>query len=108
MTQDERIDGVVDFYDTHPINEQQIIDKLQRDGHDPLDVTEDVLQNYDQDHFGGIAANDALASLAGIDADSHVLDVCCGMGGPSRYLVHNYGCRITGIDLAESRINGAK
>ncbi len=98
---------VAAFYDTHPINEQQILEKLKADGVDLARVTEDVLQNYDQDHYGGIAANDALATLAGIDDTCHILDVCSGMGGPSRYFAHNYGCRVTGIDLTESRVAGA-
>ena len=108
MNHDPQIGAVTEFYETHPINEQQIIDKLRDDGVDPTDVTEDTLQNYDQDHYGGVAANDALAVLAGIDDGCHVLDMCCGLGGPSRYLAHKYGCRITGIDLTESRIEGAK
>lgn len=100
--------AVLAFYDAHPINERQIVDKLRQDGHDPARVGEDVLKDYDQDHFGGVAANDALAGLAGIDADSHVLDVCCGMGGPSRYLAHTYGCRVTGIDMNAGRVEGAR
>jgi ubiquinone/menaquinone biosynthesis C-methylase UbiE len=108
VTQDPHTDAVLEFYDTHPINEQQIVEKLRRDGFDPAEVTEDILQNYDQDHYGGVEANDKLASLAGIDDDCHVLDVCCGMGGPSRYLAHNYGCRVTGIDFTESRVDGAR
>ena len=99
---------VVDFYDTHPINERQILEKAAADGFDLENLTEDILQNYDQDHFGGIAANDALAALAGIGATDHVADVCCGMGGPSRYYAQKFGCHVTGIDLTESRVESAR
>lgn len=98
---------VAEFYETHPINEQQIIDKLKSDDVDLNSLTEDTLQNYDQDHYGGIAANDALAALAAIDKGCYVLDVCCGLGGPSRYLAHKFGCRVAGIDMTASRIEGA-
>ncbi len=108
MTQNPQLGAVTEFYATHPISEQQIIEKLRRDGFGLANVTEEILQNYDQDHFGGVAANDTLATLSAIDGNSHVLDVCCGLGGPSRYLAHNYGCRVTGIDLTESRVEGAK
>jgi sarcosine/dimethylglycine N-methyltransferase len=108
MTMDSRVKIVTDFYDMHPISEQQIIDKLRQSGFDLSSVSEDILQNHDQDHFGGVAANDALASLAKIDDTSRVLDLCSGLGGPSRYLAHNYGCRIVGIDLTESRVEGAR
>ncbi len=108
MTQDLPVGAVTEFYETHPISEQQIIDKLQMDGVDPALVTEDILQDYDQDHYGGVAANDALAELASIDDGCHVLDVCCGLGGSCRYLAHNYECRVTGVDLTESRVEGAK
>ncbi|MBL6951994.1 MAG: methyltransferase domain-containing protein [Alphaproteobacteria bacterium] len=99
---------VVNFYDTHPINEQQILEKLALDGIELSTLNEDILQNYDMDHYDGVGAIDILAQTAGITATSHVLDVASGMGGPARYLAHNYGCRVTGIDLTESRVEGAK
>jgi sarcosine/dimethylglycine N-methyltransferase len=100
--------SVVDIYDAHPINEQQIVDKLKLDGIDLSTLNEDILQNYDMDHYDGVEAIDKLAQSADITTDSHVLDVASGMGGPARYLAHNYGCTVTGIDLTLSRVEGAK
>jgi sarcosine/dimethylglycine N-methyltransferase len=95
------------FYDRHPINEQQILHDLARDGVALEGLTEDVLQRYDQDHFGGLEAVDVLAEQAGIDEASRVLDVCWGMGGPARYLAYKLGCRVTGLDITESRHQSA-
>ncbi len=99
--------SVIRFYETHPINEQQILHDLARDGVALDGLTEAVLQNYDQDHFGGLEAVDVLARKAGIGPGTLVLDVCSGMGGPARYLAWHYGCRVTGLDLTESRYQGA-
>jgi ubiquinone/menaquinone biosynthesis C-methylase UbiE len=30
------------------------------------------------------------------------------MGGPSRYVAHNYNCRVTGVDFTASRVEGAR
>jgi ubiquinone/menaquinone biosynthesis C-methylase UbiE len=101
------IDAVIRFYDTHPINEYEILEKLRVDGIELEGLTEATLQNYDQDHFGGLEAVDALAAKAGIGAATHVLDVCSGMGGPARYLAHRLGCRVTGLDITRSRHEAA-
>src|SRR5580765_8940754 len=62
---------------------------------------------HDQDHYGGLAANDALARCARIGAGSKVVDLCAGLGGPARYLAHRYGAVVTGIELTPARVAGA-
>jgi ubiquinone/menaquinone biosynthesis C-methylase UbiE len=99
--------AVVDFYETHPINEQQILEALQARGIALDAISEDVLKDHDQDHYGGVEAVDRLMAAAGIRASDHVLDVCSGMGGPARYIAHRLGCRVTGLDFTESRHHGA-
>ncbi len=107
MIQDDQRQTVTQFYDTHPINEEQIIQKLQIQGISLETLTEDILQDYDQDHYGGVEANDILAQKAGIQPTSYVLDVGSGMGGPARYLAARYGCRVMGLDVTESRYRSA-
>ena len=95
------------FYDTHPISESQVLDKLAQTGADTSILTVELLQHHDQDHFGGLAATDALALHAKINESTHVLDLCCGLGGPARYLAYHYGCRVTGVDMNTDRLAGA-
>lgn len=97
----------VRFYDSHPINEQQILHDLAQDGIALEGLTEETLKAYDQDHFGGLEAVDILAQKAGIVGTSHVLDVCSGMGGPARYLASRLGCRVTGLDVTATRHQSA-
>lgn len=98
---------VIHFYETHPINEAQILHALEARGVALAGLTEEILKDHDQDHFGGVEANDILASKAGIAQQHRVLDVCSGMGGPARYLAARIGCRATGLDLTESRYRSA-
>jgi len=62
----------------------------------------------DQDHYGGLAANDALAERAGIGKGTRVVDFCSGLGGPSRYFAYRYGADVTGIELTPARVKGAQ
>jgi sarcosine/dimethylglycine N-methyltransferase len=39
-----------------------------------------------------------LARVAGVDARTRVLDLCCGNGGPTLHLARQTGCRIVGVD----------
>jgi len=104
---DARVNAVERFYDFHPINAAQILDAVAARGIAPDAITEEVLQQHDQDHYGGTAATDRLIAEAAVRADDRVLDVCSGMGGPARYLAWKIGCDVTGLDLTASRVDGA-
>ena len=59
------------------------------------------LAAVDQFHVGGLEATQELARLFSPSQGSYVLDIGSGLGGPSRYLAANYGCRVIGIDITE-------
>ena len=107
MNPQQAFASVTQFYQNHPINEDQILGALQAKGIDPAGATEADLMAFDQDHYDGIPALESLMREAGIAPGHAVLDVCSGMGGPARYLAHTIGCRVTGIDLTASRCDGA-
>lgn len=107
MQHDSRLEAVEHFYDFHPISAQQILASVAQRGIQPAAITQEVLQHHDQDHYGGTAAVDRLMAEAQIVAQDEVLDVCSGLGGPARYLAWKTGCRVTGLDLTLSRVEGA-
>ena len=108
MTTPSHQAGVIGFHDTHPINEAEIRAKLRARGLADEAVTEREMSEFDQDHYGGVQAIEALADAAGITAATRVLDVCSGMGGPARWRALRHGCRVTGLELTASRVAGAR
>jgi sarcosine/dimethylglycine N-methyltransferase len=102
-----QIRTAVDFYERHPISAQIILTKLEA-ARGTLDgLRPDELFPHDQDHYGGIVANDALAKCAHIGTSTKVVDLCAGLGGPARYLAHRYGAFVTGVELTPARVAGA-
>ena len=43
-----------------------------------------------------------------LTADSHVVDVACGSGGPALFIAKTTGCRVSGVDINESGITTAR
>jgi sarcosine/dimethylglycine N-methyltransferase len=95
--------AVVDFYDRHPINEAQVLASVRARGAVHRALAPEDLWEWDQDHYGGLSAVEALARLAGVHAGMTVLDICAGLGGPARFLAHRFAVRVTGVDLTHSR-----
>ena len=48
-----------------------------------------------------------LAQSLNLNANSRVLDIGSGLGGPARTLVETYGCHVTGIDLTQAFCDAA-
>lgn len=57
------------------------------------------LAAVDEFHIRGRAATQQILAALDITADSHVVDLGSGLGGPARTLVELTGCTITGVDL---------
>ncbi|MGF6871069.1 class I SAM-dependent methyltransferase [Paraburkholderia tuberum] len=101
------LDGVRDHYRATGLTER-LKAALAVLGREDQLLTPQQLDALDQFHTRGLAATAELAQLAGITADTSVLDVGSGIGGPARVLASTRGCRVTGIDLSEPFVDAAR
>lgn len=85
-----------------------VLEALRAAGKDLDRLTPDDLSPMDEFHGRGRAATVELADLVQVSAQDRVLDVGCGIGGPSRFLAHRFGCRVSGIDLTPAFIEVAR
>jgi SAM-dependent methyltransferase len=62
----------------------------------------------EQESFIGAGEILALALQAGIAPGISVLDLCCGVAGPGRFITRELGCTYLGVDLSASAIEIAR
>jgi ubiquinone/menaquinone biosynthesis C-methylase UbiE len=86
----------------------RILKAMTAAGIDAERVRPEQLAPIDEFHIGGRAATMHAVAKMGLEAQDHVLDVGCGIGGASRYLASAIGCRVTGIDLTAAYIAAAE
>jgi SAM-dependent methyltransferase len=56
----------------------------------------------EQESFMSATEIRALAAAAGIASGVSVLDLCCGIAGPGRFITREFGCTYLGVDLSVS------
>ncbi len=72
----------------------------------PVGILWEMLMG-EQIHVGGEKETEILAAKAHLRRGTKVLDVCCALGGPARYLAKTYGCLVTGLDATQKMVDEA-
>src|SRR5256885_16230565 len=62
----------------------------------------------EQESFMRATEIDAIARQAGIAPGVSVLDLCCGVAGPGRFITQQLGCSYLGVDASASAIEIAR
>src|SRR5215469_9923234 len=95
------VDKVASHYTGSVDLASAIAESLRRAGKEICRLTTADLAAVDEFHIRGRKATLELAQSLKLTANSHVLDIGSGLGGPARTLAEIYGCRVTDIDLTQ-------
>ena len=96
----EQHEGRTDFYSVrYAYSDTELAAELRREVYG---------EDIGQQNWCTAAEQTEITNLLRVGQASHVLDVCCGCGGPSLALVERTGCRLTGVDLEDAGIGRAQ
>lgn len=109
-----RLDALAETYATHPLNAMSILARVREQSGPNHRVTLNELSFdartgiTDQNHVGGVEATLSLGRLAAVSAESRVWDVGGGLGGSARWLAHQFGCKVSLVELSPGRAHDAR
>lgn len=101
-------DQVTSHYGSNGNIAETIAARLHREGKQLEQLTTGDLAPVDEFHIRGREATLQLAEKMNLSADSRVLDIGSGLGGPARTIAEQYGCQVTGIDVTETFCDAAQ
>lgn len=87
---------------------ERILDALKGFGVDVDNLKREDIVSFEELHIGGRETTRMLAEYADIQSGTALLDIGCGIGGPARTLVDEYGCSVTGVDFTDEFVKTAK
>ncbi len=87
--------------------ETVVLDALRGTGVDVDALRVEDLGGIDQFHAGFMPATEHLLEALDLTAETPLLDVGAGLGGPARVAAARYGCQVTGIDLSPDFVDVA-
>jgi SAM-dependent methyltransferase len=76
-------------------------------GKTPENATPEDLAPIEEFHIGGRRATKEVLDQLHLKKGWHILDIGSGIGGPARFAAHEYGVRVTGIDLTPDYVETA-
>lgn len=86
----------------------RILAGLEAAGADLDNLRPENLAPVDEFHIGGRKATEHAIAKLSLKSGQRVLDVGCGIGGTTRYIAADIGCRVSGIDLTPEYIDVAR